>query len=191
MKKYILLTLFFSLSLFVVHGQKKCTIDYEIVNDTINFKQTSEVLIYTDQQETGTNSLFFSLIKSDESHFLQVQLIQKSLDFIPITCVNYRSIISLKLNNGRIISGYYIGEEKCDSFIYDNETSNNIRILTTAFLLRPEDIHYLAESPIAMVQIRYANKALPYTIKNDNQSSLEEANSQPSAFFIDNIPCLQ
>ncbi len=192
MKHYVCLILFLCCNLLYVQAQEKnCALDYEVVNDTINFKQTKELLVYEDSQEKSTQALYFSLIKSDDNNFLQVQLIQKSTDFIPITCVNYRSIISIKLNNGRIISAYYIGDEKCDTFIYNNETKNNIRLLSTVFLLRKEDINYLKESPIVMVQIRYANKALPYPIKNELEFNSTEPNSQPSAFFIENIPCLE
>lgn len=191
MKQYVCLILFFCCALNYTHAQERpCVLDYEEVNDTISFKQTKEILVYEDSEEGKSQALFFSLIKSDKNYFIQVQLVQKSTNFIPITCVNYRSIISVKLNNGRIISAYYIGDEKCDTYIYDDETKNNIRILSTAFLVRQEEINYLKESPIAMVQIRYANKAFPYAIKNELQSNIVETNSQPSAFFIENIPCL-
>lgn len=189
MKNPLFLILFLFSSVFV-HAQKKCTIDYEIVNDSTNIRKTKDVLVYEEIKERGSNTLFFSLIKSDDNHFLHVQLIQKSQDFIPITCVNYRSIISFKLNNGRVLSTYYIGDEKCDTYIYDKENKNNIRILSTSFLLKTEDLQYLKESPIEKVQVRYANQAIPYTIKKELESTQLEVNSQPSAFFIDNIPCL-
>ncbi|WP_158210663.1 hypothetical protein [Myroides phaeus] len=189
MKNCLSLILLLCSSLFA-HAQEKCSIDYEIVNDSTNVRKTNDVLVYEDVQEKGNNTLFFSLIKSDDNHFLHVQLIQKSQDFIPITCINYRSIISFKLNNGRVLSAYYIGEEKCDTYIYDKENKNNIRILSTSFLLKTEDLQYLRESPLEKVQVRYANQAIPYTIKNELESTQLEVNSQPSAFFIDNIPCL-
>lgn len=189
MKNCLYLILLLCSSLFS-HAQEKCSIDYEIVNDSTNVRKTNDVLVYEDVGEKVNNTLFFSLIKSDDNHFLHVQLIQKSQDFIPITCVNYRSIISFKLHNGRVLSAYYIGDEKCDTYIYDKESKNNIRILSTSFLLRTEDLQYLGESPLEKVQVRYANQAIPYTIKNELESTQLEANSQPSAFFIDNIPCL-
>lgn len=170
---------------------KECQIDYEIKNDTINFVKTKEVMLYEKDFAKTTKSVFMSVLKSDEMYFVDLQYLQKNPDFIPITCINYKSLVSIKLLSGRIVNCYYVGDEKCDNLLYDNQEKNNIRILTGTFILRKEDVPFLKESPITTMQIRFAGRSEQFIIREEIDSNITNENSKPSRFFIDSLKCIE
>ncbi|MCC9043374.1 hypothetical protein LNQ81_11910 [Myroides sp. M-43] len=170
---------------------KNCSIDYEEKTDSIHFKKTDNVLVYEFDRVSTTSSLFFSLITSNDHPFLNIQYLQKSSEFIPITCVARKSIVSIKLVNGTTVSAHYIDEDKCDTFTYDSEGKRNIRILDANFYIKKEHLALLKSSPISMVQIRFAGSNELFIIQNELKSTIVDVTTNPTQFFIDNIPCIE
>ncbi|MGL4583486.1 MAG: hypothetical protein ACRCVU_10950 [Flavobacterium sp.] len=190
-KTALLLLMLLSFTSVVTAQTKKCSIDYEEVNDSINFKKTNNILVYEFDRVSATSSLFFSLISNNGVPFLNIQYLQKSPDFIPINCLAKKSIISIKLVNGTTISGHYIDQEACDTYTYDNIGKKNIRILDANFYIKKEHLKLLKESPISIIQIRFAGSTELFNIHNELKSTIVDVKTQPTNFFIDNIPCIE
>ncbi|MDR2221440.1 MAG: hypothetical protein LBE34_01750 [Flavobacteriaceae bacterium] len=191
--KKLLYILFFSLG-FALHIQaqnKGCEIDYEIKNDSVNIKKTTDYLMYEKDFGRSTKSIFMSLINSEGLYFVQLQYLQKDSEFIPITCINHKSIVTLKLLNGKIVNAFYLGDEKCDSLMYDNQEKNNIRVLMANFILRKEDIAVLKESPVSTMQIRFSNKTEQFIIRETIQSEITKTTYTPSVFIQQNLKCIE
>lgn len=193
MKIFLSLLLFEGIFTMNLSAQeKKCNIDYEIKNDSICFVKTKDQLIYKKDSNSISSSVFFSLISKDENPFLHFQFFQKSQNILPINCINHKSIIALKLQNGRIINTYYIGEEKCSKHTADSETQSNIYILAANFIIQKEDLSYLQESPVTTVQIRFTNTTEQEQItQKESDSDTTDKETLPAYFFIDHIPCIE
>lgn len=190
-KTALLLLMLLSFTSVITAQTKKCSIDYEEVNDSINFKKTNSVLVYEFDRVSATSSLFFSLISNNGVPFLNLQYLQKSPDFIPITCVAKKSIISIKLINGTTISGHYIDQDVCDTYTYDNVGKKNIRILEANFYIKKEHLELLKKSPISIIQVRFAGSTELFNVRDELKSTIVDVKTQPTNFFIDNIPCIE
>ncbi len=191
MKIFLSLLLFGGIFIINLSAQeKKCNIDYEIKNDSICFVKTKNQLIYKKELNNISSSIFFSLISKDEKPFLHFQFFQKSQNILPTSCINHKSIIALKLQNGRIINTYYIGDEKCSKQTADSETQSNIYILAANFIIQKEDLSYLQESPVTIVQIRFANTTEQITVQKESDSEAANKETLPAYFFINHIPCI-
>ncbi|MDR0228510.1 MAG: hypothetical protein LBI72_05530 [Flavobacteriaceae bacterium] len=192
MKKLLCILLFsFSFVLQTQAQSKNCEIDYEIKNDSVNIKKTVDYLMYEKDFGRSTKSIFMSLINSEGLYFVQMQYLQKDSEFIPITCINHKSIVTLKLLNGKIVNAFYLGDEKCDSLMYDNQEKNNIRVLLGNFILRKEDIAVLKESPVSTMQIRFSNKTEQFIIRESLQSEITKTSYSPSVFIQQNLKCIE
>ncbi|ALU26940.1 hypothetical protein HX045_11820 [Myroides odoratimimus] len=192
MKKLALLLIFTLGITTSIHAQERnCSIDYEEVNDTINYRKTNNVLVYEFDRVSTTSSLFFSLVNNNGHPFLNLQYLQKSPDFIPITCVAKKSMVSIKLVNGTTITAHYLGDDVCGTYTYDQEKKNNIRILDADFYIKKEHLALLKASPISMVQIRFPGTSELFIIRNELKSTIVDLQTKPTQFFIDNIPCIE
>lgn len=190
-KTALLLLMLLSFTSVVTAQTKRCSIDYEEINDSINFKKTNNVLVYEFDRVSATSSLFFSLISNNGLPFLNIQYLQKSPDFIPINCVAKKSMVSIKLVNGTTISAHYIDQDTCDTYTYDNVGKKNIRILDANFYIKKEHLELLKKSPISIIQIRFAGSTELFNIHNELKSTIVDVKTQPTNFFIDNIPCIE
>lgn len=188
----IVLFLLFLGGIFITNltaQEKNC--EYEVINDSLCFVKTKDLLIHKKETDSISSSVFFSLISKDENPFLHFQFLQKSQDILSASCVNHKSIIALKLQNGRIINTYYIGDEKCSSNAKDDDSQQNIYILTTHFVIRKEDLSYLKESPVTTIQIRFSNKTEQITFPKEPDSEITDKMTLPAYFFIRQIPCIE
>ncbi|MGL5277072.1 hypothetical protein [Myroides sp.] len=192
MKKLTFLLLITLLCTTISQAQtKNCSIDYEEVTDSLSIKKTNNVLVYEFNRVSSTSSLFFSLITTNGVPFLNIQYLQKSPDFIPINCVARKSMVSIKLVNGTTISAHYIDEDKCDTYTYDQQGQKNIRILDANFYIKKEHLALLKQSPISLVQIRFAGSTELFVIESELKSTIVDVKTSPTRFFIDNIPCIE
>lgn len=192
MKKLTFLLLLTLFGATITQAQtKNCSIDYEEVSDSLNIKKTNNVLVYEFDRVSATSSLFFSLINTNGVPFLNIQYLQKSPDFIPINCVARKSMVSIKLVNGTTISAHYIDQDKCDTYTYDSEGKKNIRILDANFYIKKEHLELLKTSPISLIQIRFAGSTELFVIESELKSTIVDLKTNPTRFFIDNIPCIE
>lgn len=167
-----------------------CELDFEISNDSVQLKRFKEHLVYEMDMGKKTESLFFSLLKSDGIPLLEVQYLLKGPDFIPIQCFNSKSLISIKLLNGNVVSLRHVNEDTCSTFVYDAPEKNNIRILNSYFRIAETDFNKLQESPVSLVQIRFSTEQKTFTIMNELNSSIIKETYKPATYFKESIPCL-
>ena len=69
--------------------------------------------------------VFFSLLNNNGVPMLELQLLQKSKDFIPTKCINPSSKIIVQLKNGKIITLLATTEESCSVLNFDEKEKNN------------------------------------------------------------------
>lgn len=188
MKQLITLTLF--LLTFSAFAQKPCEYSAN-VNDSIGtYKVTNEYLI-SEKYFGGTfDYVFFSLAQTDGLPTLNLQLIQKSKDFIKANCFDKNSKVFLQLENGKIITLIHIDRESCGTLIRDDKGFDN-RINTGIFMFRKENYEELKKSPVAIMRIKYLTTTEDYIVKRELTSELNGKVYHPNTYFMENIRCVE
>lgn len=189
MKKYLLTLVLFPL--LAAAQNKDCQYEVEEKTDSTSLKVLKEVLI--DEKIFGNTNeyLFFSLLNNDGVPMLEIQVLQKSKDFIPTKCINPSSKIILQLKNGKIVTLIANTEESCSVLNYDSKDQNNIRILTGFFFFGKTNYEELKNSPIMLMRIQFAGDSKDYVVKNELSSETLQTKSKPDVFFMNNIKCIE
>ncbi|WP_026730166.1 hypothetical protein [Flavobacterium denitrificans] len=187
MKQLITLTLF--LLTLTAFAQKPC--EYSVnVNDSIgSYKITNEYLI--SEKNFGGNSsyVFFSLAQTDGLPTLNLQLIQKSKDFIKANCFDKNSRVFLQLQNGKVVTLMHINQENCGTLIRDSGFDN--RVNTGIFMFVKDNYEELKKSPITMMRIKYLTDTEDYIVKSEITSEMNGKIYNPDTYFIQNIRCVE
>ncbi len=189
MKQVLFILLFFPLS--ITAQIQDCIYEVEEKTDSTALKVLKEVLI--DEKNFGNTNeyLFFSLLNNNGVPMLELQLLQKSKDFIPTKCINPSSKIIVQLKNGKIITLLATTEESCSVLNFDEKEKNNIRVLTGYFFFGKTNYEELKNNPILLMRIQFAGDTKDYVVKSELYSQTLQTKSQPDVFFMNNIKCIE
>src|SRR4051812_29537193 len=99
-KAFFLIIFLISTSLF---AQKPCEYSTNIKDSLGTYKSTKEYMMYEKNFAGNTSYIFYSLVLNNGTPSLNLQLIQKSKDFMKANCFDKNSKLFLQLNNGKII----------------------------------------------------------------------------------------
>lgn len=170
---------------------KDCNIDYEIKNDTTDFKKIMEYLFVEKSYPNSIESVYLSLIKSDGLSLIQLQYLQKDSNFISASCVDQKSMITFQLLNGTIVNFRHANTDYCNNLSYDPEQKANIRILSTYFQIQKDDFKRLKESPISVMQIRFQNSTKTFEVESKIESKVVQETYSPNTYFMQNLHCIE
>ena len=188
MKQTILL--FFFLISSHLFAQKPCEYSVNVSDSIGTYKVTKEYMIYEKNFAGNTNYIFFTLALTDGLPTLNIQLIQKSKEFLKAECFDKDSKLFLQLNNGKIITLLHLDQENCGSMIRDDKGFDN-RILSGSFMFLKGSMEDLKSSPVNMMRIKYLTDTDDYVMKKEFQSELDNKIYQPETYFINNLNCVQ
>ena len=100
--KYILCTILFFISI-ATFSQKPCDFSTNVVDSIGSYKTTKEYLVYEKNFAGNATYLFGSFVLSDNNALFNIQLIEKSTNFIKAKCFDINSKIYIQLINNKII----------------------------------------------------------------------------------------
>ncbi|WP_406844011.1 hypothetical protein [Flavobacterium soyae] len=188
MKQLITLTLF--LLTFTAFAQKPCEYSTNVTDSIGTYKVTNEYLI-SEKNFGGTFSyVFFSLAQTDGLPTLNLQLIQKSKDFLKANCFDKNSKVYLQLENGKIVTLLHINQENCGTLIRDDKGFDN-RVNTGIFMFMKDNYEDLKTSPVLIMRIKYLTDVEDYIVKKELVSELNGKTYQPNTYFMQNIRCVE
>ena len=188
MKKTITLSfLFFSLCLL---AQKPCEYSTNVTDSIGTYKSTKDYMIYEKNFAGNINYMFYSLALTDGLPTLNLQMIQKSKEFIKAHCFDKNSKLFLQLNNGKIITLLHIDQENCGSLIRDDKDFDN-RILVGTFMFVKGSFEDLKSSPVNLMRIKYLTDTEDYVIQKEFKSELDSQIYRPETYFIENLHCIE
>ncbi|SHH02983.1 MULTISPECIES: hypothetical protein [Flavobacterium] len=188
MKQLITLTLF--LLTFTAFAQKPCEYSANVTDSIGTYKVTNEYLI-SEKNFGGTFSyVFFSLAQTDGLPTLNLQLIQKSKDFLKANCFDKNSKVYLQLENGKIVTLLHINQENCGTLIRDDKGFDN-RVNTGIFMFMKDNYEDLKTSPVLIMRIKYLTDVEDYIVKRELVSELNGKTYQPNTYFMQNIRCVE
>jgi hypothetical protein len=184
-----LITLTFFLLTFVTFAQKPCEYSTNVTDSIGTYKVTNEYLISEKNFGGTSNYIFFSLAKTDALPTLNLQLIQKSKDFIKANCFDKNSKVFLQLQNGKIVTLLHINQENCGTLIRDNEFNN--RINSGIFVFMKDNYEELKKSPVTIMRIKYLTDTQDYIVRSELTSEMNGKVYHPDTYFMENIRCVE
>jgi hypothetical protein len=188
MKHLIAITLFFlSLTSF---AQKPCEYNMDITDSIGTYKSTMEYMISEKNFAGNSGYIFFSLALTDGMPTLNVQLIQKSKEFMKANCFDKNSKLFLQLNNGKIITLIHIDQENCGTMLRDDKGFDN-RVNSGIFMFLKDSFEELKSSPVSMMRIKYLTDTEDYILKKEFKSELTNEIYNPENYFINNLKCIE
>lgn len=178
--------LFCSLSAF---AQKPCDFSVNVTDSIGTYKATKETLVY--EKNFGGNSayVFHSIAVADGLPTLNVQLIEKSYDFIKARCFDANSKLYLQLENGKIVTLLHLPKESCGSMVRDEKGINN-RVLTGYFVFKKDDADFLKTSPVSLMRIKFATETSDFIIRRAIKAELDGKLYEPANYFLDFYHCI-
>ncbi|MFV5696608.1 hypothetical protein ACM55G_14360 [Flavobacterium sp. LB3P122] len=188
MKSIITSLLFlFSLNLF---AQKTCDYSVNVTDSIGTYKVTKEYMISEKNFAGNSSYIFYSLALTDGLPTLNLQLIQKSKEFIKANCFDKNSKLFLQLNNGKIITLLHIDQENCGTMLRDDKGFDN-RIISGQFMFMKDSFVELKSSPVSMMRIKYLTDTEDYVLKKEFKSELNDEIYQPETYFMNTIRCIE
>ena len=185
-----LITLTFFLLTFSAFAQKPCEYSTNVSDSIGTYKVTNEYLI-SEKNFGGTfNYVFFSLAQTDGLPTLNLQLIQKSKDFIKANCFDKNSKVFLQLENGKIVTLIHINQENCGTLIRDDKGFDN-RVNTGIFMFMKDNFDELKKSPVSIMRIKYLTDVEDNIVKRELVSEMNNKTYQPNTYFMENIRCVE
>lgn len=188
MKQLLFLaTIFFSIQLF---AQNPCEYTTN-VNDSIgSYKSTKEYMIAEKHFAGNSSYIFFSLAVADGMPLLNVQMIQKSKEFMKANCFDKNSKMFLQLNDGKVITLLHIDQESCGTLLRDDKGFDN-RITTGTFMFMKDTFQDLKNSAVSLMRIKFATETEDYVVKKQFTSELNNEIYEPESYFVKNIKCVE
>jgi len=187
MKKLLAtIILLFSLNAF---AQKECAYSTNVKDSLGSYKSTKDYVVYERVFGNSQTTIFFSLINADGLLSLNVQMVQKSKDFISAKCFDKYSKIYFQLNNGKVVTLLGIDQESCGNAVRNGD--ENIRILGGYFLFMKDTFEELKQSPISFLRIKFAGETVDYVAKSELVSEVDKKTYNPDNFFLDYLKCIE
>ncbi|HEU4496853.1 MAG TPA: hypothetical protein VFR70_07350 [Flavobacterium sp.] len=188
MKKLLLMA--FLMVQGLIFAQKPCEYGTNFTDSIGSYKETKQKIVYEKNFAGTSHYIFFSLADAGGTPHLNVQLIQKSKDFMKAVCFDSLSKVYLQLENGKIATLLIAEEGNCGTSVRDESQTANVRITAASFLFMKNSIEELKKSPVSIIRIKYAGETVDYIMKRQLNSELNGEISYPQNFFIDHLGCI-
>ena len=181
---------FFFLISSQIFAQKTC--DYSVnVKDSIGtYKLTKEYMIYEKNFAGNKHYIFLSLALTDGTPTLNLQMIQKSKEFMKANCFDKNSKLFFQLNNGKIITLLHIDQENCGTMLRDSEGFDN-RILVGNFMFIKGTFEDMKSSPVNLMRIKYLTDLDDYVFRKEFTAEMDNQVYQPENYFINFFYCVE
>ncbi len=184
-----LITLTFFLLTITAFAQKPCEYSANVTDSLGTYKVTPDYLISEKNFGGASDYVFFSLAQTDGLPTLNLQLIQKSNDFIKANCFDKNSRVFLQLQNGKVVTLMHIDQENCGTLIREGGMGN--RVNTGIFMFMKDNYEELKKSPVNIMRIKYLTATEDYIVKSELISEMNGKTYKPDTYFMENIRCVE
>lgn len=187
--KNVVLALFLLVNL-TAFGQKPCEIETNITDSLGTYKSTKQFIIFERSFAGNSTDIFFALSNNNGILGLETQILRRSSEFIKADCFDANSRIYLQLNNGKIVTLFYAGNETCGTLISNENVANN-RVMSGSFVFSKENFEELKVSPVTFMRIRFTTETIDYPLKTELISELDKKTYQPENYFVNYLKCIE
>ncbi len=188
MKKIVLaLLLFAGVSAF---AQNPCEIDVNVSDSIGTYKSTKQFIIFERSFAGNATDILFALTSNNGVLGIETQIIRRSSGFIKANCFDAGSRIYLQLNNGKIVTLIYVGNDTCGQLI-SNENNPSSRITSGSFVFSKDNYEQLKVSPVTFMRVKFAGETVDYPFKTEFIAELDKKTYQPENYFINYLKCIE
>jgi len=187
--KNLFLALFLLLNI-TAFAQKPCEIDSNVTDSLGTYKSTKQQMIFERSFAGNTTNIFFALSNTNGLLAVEIQYIQKSNEFIKANCFDANTRIYLQLNNGKIVTLIYSGNDTCGTLLRDDKNVNN-RIMGGTFLFAKDNYEELKTSPVTYMRVKFSGETVDFPFRTEFVSELDKVKYEPESFFINYIKCIE
>jgi hypothetical protein len=173
-----------------VFAQKPCEIDTNVKDSLGTYKTTKQQMIFERSFAGNSNNIFFSLTNNNGVIGVETQQLTSSFDFVKAYCLDANSRIYLQLNNVKIVTLLFSGNDTCGTLIR-NDKNQNTRIISGSFVFSKDNYEDLKISPVTFMRIKYSGETLDYPFKTELISELDKKTYQPENYFINYLKCVE
>lgn len=169
---------------------QNCDYSSNVTDSIGTYRSTKDYLMNEKFFGNKKSFIYFSLSNENGLPFLNVQFIEKSNDFIKVSCFDKNSKLYIQLENGKIITLVHTNEMNCGTTIKDQDGVKT-RVNTGYFVFLKGSAELLKQSPIALVRFRIGPETTDYIIKSEFKSEQDGQNYQPSKYLINYLKCIE
>jgi len=174
----------------ILLAQKPCEVDTDISDSLGTYKATKQNIIFERSFAGNSTTIFFTLSNTNGILAIESQFLQRSNEFIKARCFDQNSKIFLQLNDGKIITLFYSGNDTCGSYL-NHENSANNRVLSGNFIITKDVIEDLKLSPVTFMRVKFAGEMIDYPFKTELISELDQKKYEPEKYFITQLQCIE
>ena len=175
----------------LLFAQKPCEYSVNVTDSIGTLKETKSCLVYEKVFGNSTQLVFLSLLSDNGTPFLNLQIIQKSPDFITPKCLDKNSKVYVQLSNGKMYTFMSAVDNQCDQLIYNSTEKLNNRFLSANFLFLKDNFDDLKKFPISMMRLKLASDTQDYVLQKELHPEKVEGIFEPENFFINSFPCIE
>ncbi|WP_366183608.1 hypothetical protein [Flavobacterium ovatum] len=180
---------FLLIASFPVFSQKDCEYSANVKDSLGVYKLTKEYLVSEKNFAGKSEYIFCSLVSNDGFPALNVQLIQKSKEFLSANCFDKSSKLYLQLQNGKIVTLLHVNKESCGSLIRNDEGFDN-RVTMGTFMFVKGAIEELKSSPVNLMRIKFLTSTDDFIVKKEITSEMNQKVYFPETYFMDYLKCI-
>ena len=189
MSKKIVLALFLFVNISIF-AQNPCEIDTNFTDSLGTYKSTKQFIIFERSFAGNSTDIFFALTSNNAVLGLDTQILRRSSGFIKANCFDANSRIYLQLNNGKIVTLLYVGNETCGTLI-QNENAPNSRIMVGSFVFSRDNYEELKVSPVTFMRVKFAGETIDYPFKTEFTAEMDKKTYQPENYFVNYLKCVE
>lgn len=186
--KYLILYLSLIINI-TAFAQKPCEIDTNVTDSLGSFKLTKQFVIFERSFAGNSTDILFALYNNNGILGLEMQQLQSSAGFIKANCFDTNSKIYLQLNNGKIVTLFFVGNETCGTLIR-NDKNENSRIMSGSFVFTKDNFEELKVSQITFMRVKFSGETIDFPFKTEFTAELDKKMYQPENYFIDFLKCV-
>ena len=181
---------FFLCTNLCAFAQKPCEIDTNITDSLGTYKLTKQYMVFERSFAGNSSNIFFALSSNNGILGVETQILQRSSEFLKAICFDTSSRIYFQLNNGKIVTLLYTGNDTCGTLLRDEKNGNN-RILGGTFAFAKENYEDLKVSPVTFMRIKFAGETIDYPFKTEFISEMNKNKYEPENYFINYLKCIE
>ena len=179
--------LFLLLAALPAFAQDPCEISEDIADSLGTYKSTRDYLMHEKVFGNNRTLLYFSLVQSDGMPMVNLQLIQKSPEFIAANCLDKNSRLFLQLDNGKIVPLIHVDQENCGTTVRVDNVNN--RVHSGYFMFTKDTYEELKKSKISLLRIKYATGTSDYALRSEFTAESDGKTYDPQSYFIKALKC--
>ncbi len=187
--KYLIFSITFLFST-LTFAQKPCDFTTNVVDSIGSYKATKEYLVFEKNFAGKSTYIFNSIVVSDDTAILNVQFLEKSLDFIKVKCLDKNSRLYLQLENNKIITLVHTDDESCGTMVRDDKGMNN-RVLSGYFKFRKDDYNDLKQYPVSFIRVKFTTDVEDFITRKAVKSELNGELYEPDTYFMNYLHCIE